>query len=138
MKKVILGLMLLVMAGCSLNDASNWFFSMDDEGNSTAKEGESTPADIAGMLLGLVGGPIGIAGVAGIKLARKAERAKDAILDSNKVAIENGELATARGKKAIKAVLAAAQDMHPEADLIRSEYRKWKAKNPSDKNDPSQ
>ncbi len=133
MKKYTLILLITLgyfATGCTFKEGADYFFEgpAPKAGASADDSPATSPADILGYVLAAIGGPLGIAGAAGLRVARRANRAKNALLDANAAAIESGELSKANTKESVKIVLKTAQESQDDSALIREGYLKWKAK----------
>ena len=90
---------------------------------------QEAPVSQWGEILKIVW-PVGFGGVAAAaaRIARNAARAKDAVLDANKEAIDSADWSQIDSAASFKAVLKAAQDSHSDAEMIGKHYKKWKKK----------
>ena len=128
MKKLLIVLALLFAVGCS-----EWFTGERIEtvdANSGVTVTEYKEPALSGLfdILAVAVPGIGTAAAAAFAMAKKGARAKDAIMDANKDAIDAADYSKIDTAESFKALLKAAQEAHPDAKVIKKEYDKWKAK----------
>jgi hypothetical protein len=99
----------------------------DKDGNPI--KGEYTEAPMVTLteaITGILG--MGAVGGAAARIARNAARARDAILESNKKAIDNADWKEINTAEAFKTLLSTAQDSHDDSVLLKTAFDKWNKK----------
>lgn len=77
-----------------------------------------------------IGSILGVGGLAGAvaRIGARAARARDAIMDANKEAIEKADWSQVNSTESFKILLKTAQASHDDSKLIKQNYDAWKKK----------
>jgi len=89
---------------------------------------EPAPIDAWMPLLSVFVPGLGVAAAAAMRMARKATKTKDALMDANKLAIEGADWKKINSAESFKILLKDSQGIHSDAKLLRKEYVKWRDK----------
>ena len=124
MKKLFtIGMILCILSGCVFMTGKDTG-KKDKDGNPIHEQ--STMVTLTAAIAGIIG--VGSIAVPAARIAQNAARARDALYDSNKEAIENTDWSKIDSAESFKAVMKLKQDSHDDSVLLRKEYLKWKTK----------
>jgi len=89
---------------------------------------EAAPIDAwTGILTALV--PVlGVGAAAAVRIARTSIKAKDALMDANKAAIDGANWKNINSAESFKILLKDAQAIHSDSKIICKAYVNWKGK----------
>jgi len=129
MKKVLtIAVLLVLLTSCATWITGTSTTTTDEAGVETTTWSKSileTLSEYAGVLLP---GGLGLGAAAATRIAVKAARTRDALMDVNREAIKNEDWKKINSAASFKKMLTFYQDSHKDAATIAKSFKKWKKK----------